>query len=334
MTRKSKPNPDYDSPWKEAVEQLFEPCIAFFFPNVHTLIDWSQGYTFLDKEFQKITRDAKTGKRYVDKLAQVYLHSGQEAWMLLHLEVQGKPEPNFEERIFVYHYRIFDYYHRPVVSLAILTDKDPNWHPAHFGYELGGCRLSLDFPAVKLLEYRDGQEVLASHANPFAIVVLAHLQNQATKRKPAGRYAAKLNLIKLLYQRGFSEKEIRELLRFIDWVMTLPPELELQLWTDIEQYEKEMTMPYVTTFERLARQEGKIEGKVEGKVEGAIEQTQKLLLKVLDTRFKAVPDSIPFLLKNVTDVNVLQQLFDSAMTMPTLAGFEQRLASVVQAEAV
>ena len=76
------------------------------------------------------------------------------------------------------------------------------------------------------------------------------------------------------------------------------------------------------------------EGKVEGKVEGAIEQTQKLLLKVLNTRFKAVPDSIPFLLQNVTDVNVLQQLFDSAMTMPTLAGFEQRLASVVQAEAV
>lgn len=50
---------EYDSPWKEAIERFFKPFLLFFFPQVHNEIDWSKGYEFLDKELQKIMRDAK-----------------------------------------------------------------------------------------------------------------------------------------------------------------------------------------------------------------------------------------------------------------------------------
>jgi flagellar biosynthesis/type III secretory pathway protein FliH len=57
--------------------------------------------------------------------------------------------------------------------------------------------------------------------------------------------------------------------------MDLPPELEQQFALEIHQYEEEQKMPYITSVERLAMQEGekigKIEGKKEGKREGKIE---------------------------------------------------------------
>ena len=40
---------DYDSSWKEAIEQYFPDFMAFFFPEIRADIAWDQGYEFLDK---------------------------------------------------------------------------------------------------------------------------------------------------------------------------------------------------------------------------------------------------------------------------------------------
>jgi hypothetical protein len=64
---------DYDGPWKEAVEDLFEPFLLMFFPHIHNDIDFSRGYVFLDKELQSIIKSSETGRRIGDKLAKVYL---------------------------------------------------------------------------------------------------------------------------------------------------------------------------------------------------------------------------------------------------------------------
>ena len=46
-------------------------CRALLFPAIHAEIDWTQGVQFLDKEFQQIVREAKTTRRYADKLVGV-----------------------------------------------------------------------------------------------------------------------------------------------------------------------------------------------------------------------------------------------------------------------
>jgi hypothetical protein len=40
---------DYDSPWKDAIENYFEDFIAFFLPEAQPEIDWSRGYEFFKK---------------------------------------------------------------------------------------------------------------------------------------------------------------------------------------------------------------------------------------------------------------------------------------------
>jgi len=143
---------DYDNPWKEALERYFEQFMAFFFPQAYDDIDWSRGHVFLDKELQQVTPDAALGQRRVDKLVQVWRKGGDEAWVLVHVEVQSQEETGFAERMYVYNYRLFDRYHRRVASLAVLGDERSGWRPEQFGYELWGCRVGLTFPTVKLLD--------------------------------------------------------------------------------------------------------------------------------------------------------------------------------------
>ncbi len=72
---------DYDSPWKEALDLYFEAFVAFCFPAMHREIDWLRPYVTLDKELQKVTPDAEQGRRFVDKLVQVWRIDGQEEWL-------------------------------------------------------------------------------------------------------------------------------------------------------------------------------------------------------------------------------------------------------------
>ncbi|PKO22809.1 MAG: hypothetical protein CVU38_07305, partial [Chloroflexi bacterium HGW-Chloroflexi-1] len=118
----TSPTTDYDSPWKEALEHFFEPFMAFFFPAAHAGIDWARGYAFKDKELQRVVRDASLGRRWADNLAQVWLRDGSEAWVLIHIEVQGQVDPEFPRRMYTYNYRLFDRYNRRVASLAVLGD--------------------------------------------------------------------------------------------------------------------------------------------------------------------------------------------------------------------
>ena len=69
----------------------------------------------------------------------------------------------------------------------------------------------------------------------------------------------KLNLSKSLYRRGWAKQEIIDLYRFIDWIMALPDDLEKAYHRELTKYEEETKMPYVTTAERIGREEGRKE---------------------------------------------------------------------------
>ena len=230
-------------------------------------IDWKHGYQPLDKELQKLSPQAETGRRVVDKLMRVWRTSGDEEWILVHIEVQSQPAADISRRIFVYHYRLLDRYNRKVVSLAVLGDDQPNWRPSRYRHELCGCELTLRFPIVKLLDYAGRTEELEKLVNPFATLVLAHLKSQETKSDSSSRYAWKFRLVRGLYEKGWGKDRVRSLFRFIDWLLDLPVELEEQLAEQLSRLEEEKQMPYVTSIERLALEKGRQTGREEGREE-------------------------------------------------------------------
>jgi len=250
---------DYDSPWKEILSAYFQEFMEFFFPHIAREIDWTRGYELLDKELRQITRESEVGFRLADQLVKVWKKDGEEAWVLVHVEVQAQEEKAFGHRVFVYHYRIHDLYKRPVVSLAVLADDNPNWHVEGYEEELWGCGNTFRFPSVKLLAFRDQWPLLESSANPFAVVAMAHLRTMETRKDDQERLGFKLNLSKSLYRRGWTKQEIIDLYRFIDWIMALPDDLEKAYHRELTKYEEETKMPYITTAERIGREEGRKE---------------------------------------------------------------------------
>ena len=184
-------------------------------------------------------REAELGRRYVDKLVKVWTKDGTECWVLIHVEVQTAREAEFPRRMYVYNYRIFDRYNRPVASLAVLADDDPDWRPTEFRSGLFGCEAGVRFPVVKLLDFAPHEAVLEASANPFAQVVLAHLKALETRGNPADRHAWKTRLVRNLYERGFAAKDVRELFRVIDWLMELPPALTNVFLQELETIQQE-----------------------------------------------------------------------------------------------
>ncbi|HVA88758.1 MAG TPA: cytosolic protein, partial [Chloroflexota bacterium] len=144
------PRADFDSPWKDALEEYLEECFLLLFPEAHAAIDWSRSYTFLDTELQQADPDGELGPRRVDKLVRVWLLNGRDAWILVHVEVQSQEEDAFTRRMFIYFARIFDHFNREVVSMAVLADERLGWRPETFSMGRWGFSLQVRFPIVKL----------------------------------------------------------------------------------------------------------------------------------------------------------------------------------------
>lgn len=51
---------------------------------------------------------------------------------------------------------------------------------------------------------------------------MAHLKARGTRGHHRRRQQAKLAIIRMLYKRGYSPQDAKQLLRFIDWLLTLP----------------------------------------------------------------------------------------------------------------
>ncbi len=309
-----KPGTDYDSPWKEALDRYFERCMAFFFPQAHADIDWARGYEMLDKELQPIIRQSKQGRRYVDKLVKVWLKSGEEKWLLIHVEVQTWKEDDFPRRMYAYNHRIFDRYDREVISLAIQADDDPDWRLSRYGYTRWGFRTSTEFPIVKLQDYATRDQVLEADPNPFAMVVLAHLKTLETRRSPADRHAWKIRLVKGLYDRGMEPEDVRQLFRFIDWIMDLPAGRERLFWQEITAFQKEKLMPFVTIAERVGMEKGLEIGRQEGRQEGLKEGILKGIEAFLRARFGAEGLELMPELREIQDDGLLGKILDAIAT--------------------
>lgn len=312
---------DADSPWKEILERFFPDFLSFFFPQAHADIDWSRPYEFLDKELQKVVREANLGRRTVDKLVKVWLINGLEVWVLIHIEVQGQQDETFPKRMYMYNYRLFDRYGKPVASFAILADDNPDWRPDSFQNKLWGSEAGLRFPAVKLLDYQPRLKELEANPNPFALVVMAHLKSKTTKSHPTNRFKGKIELVESLYKRGYSRESVLELLRFIDWLLVLPDDLELKFDEAVDKLEEEKRMLYVTSWERRALKKGREEGRQRGEVKAM----RKSVLEVLETRNFTIPITISERIQHIDDTATLSTLHKEAIRADSIEQFEAAL---------
>jgi SOS response regulatory protein OraA/RecX len=105
---------------------------------------------------------------------------------------------------------------------------------------------------VKIIDFKNKVRELEESSHPMAIVVLAQLKSmEFKKRTPDARFDVKLTLIRMLYRKGYKKEEVAQLLYFIDWLITLPKDMEEKITDEIIKIEEVKKMTYVTSFERV-----------------------------------------------------------------------------------
>ena len=192
----------FDQPWKRVLERCFRDFMELALPQAARVIDWDRGYETLDKELADLSKDGDSGDRVADLLVEVHPRHGDEAWVLVHLEVQMQPDRTLPQRMHTYSYRAYDRYAKRVASVAILGDQRRSHRPDSFAYELFGTELRLRFPVVKVLDFEARRAELEASRNPFSRVILTHLAALRTTRRPDARLTAKLALLRDLVDRG------------------------------------------------------------------------------------------------------------------------------------
>jgi hypothetical protein len=226
---------DFDSNWKFLIIKYFYPFIDFFLPDLYADLDTSRAPVFLDNELQTIWRSMKTGMKMTDKLVRVWLKNGEERLVLVHIEIQARFETLFSKRMFTMSYRILDKNQVHPVALAVFVDTPVPSAFNCYEHALYGTKTSYEYNAYKVIDQIEA-ELLKRDDNLFSLVVLANLrtiqtktQDKAGKEKAAfDRLLFKKHLYNLVVERNFELEVYHDLLNFINYLMALPEQLEIE----------------------------------------------------------------------------------------------------------
>jgi hypothetical protein len=200
----------------------------------------------------------------------------------------------------------------------VLADEHRQWKPTSYGYNVLGCRHTLEFPVAKLTDYDEKLDELLASDNAFELITAAHILTRQTRKKHQERYEAKLRLIKILYQRHWDKQRVINLLTVVDWLMTLPAWLDTKVWKEIETIEEIEKMQYVTSIERI--------GIAKGITQGIAKGESKLLTRQLERRFGALPAWATEKLSNASE-SALEAWGEAILSAPTLEAVFHAYAS-------
>jgi hypothetical protein len=244
----------------------------------------------------------ESGKRVLDKLFRVFLKNGQEQWLLLHCEIQHREDSNFEARMFTYFYRIYDKYQRDVASIAVLADKDENWRPTQFYKKIWNSEILRTFEMVKLLDYKNKEDELKNSDNPFALVVMAQLAAMSSRPNKRSRLIRKVELFEYLLSRGWPEDKIKNIYLFIDTILALNAELDVEYISQAKAIEGGHSMNLVSSAERYGFNQGVTQGFTQG-------ESHILNSLLLDKFNREIPEAY----KNIADPVILEMLCRKCM---------------------
>ena len=158
-----------DQAWKNAIQALFPHALEFFLPSLEAHRDRTRPFEFLEQELRAVSRGVRRGG-VVDALVKVPLPEGEDSWLLLHVEIQGRAasgEIPFPERMFSYAARIWDRYHRRITALAVLTEPDGTRVPDRFVLEAYGTELAYRYN-LRALAQEDEEALLGVAAEAGA----------------------------------------------------------------------------------------------------------------------------------------------------------------------
>jgi hypothetical protein len=96
-------------------------------------------------------------------------------------------------------------------------------------------------------------------------------------------------------------------------MVNLPKAAETQFLREIQHFEEENQMPYITSFERL--------GHERGVTEGIVQNRREVILEVLEVKFGEIPTEVIQKINQIEDPSLLKTLLRQAIALGSVKQF-------------
>ena len=266
----------HDQLFKMVLEKFLGEFLELFFPAVAQRLDFGT-VEFLDKELPLDFPKGTT--READVVARLETHKGEPEIVLVHVEVQSRPEKDFGRRMFEYSILLWLRHRVPIFPVALylqggkgLTDEE--YEQSLFGRDVFRFR----YASVGLARLRAEEYV---EKGPLGIA-LAELMS---RKKRADRVALAANMQLRVATSGLDDARKHLLLDVMETYSRLSGAERARLERLISRKEYRTLQEVKETWSDRMREEGRKAGVIEGK--------RETLLRLLTARFGSLsPDTI------------------------------------------
>jgi predicted transposase YdaD len=272
---------DHDGMWKDLIGRFFYPLLKRALPELYNDADTGTEPRSLDKEFRDILNTADpeihASPHFADLVMEVPLKNGENEWVLLHIEAQGRGGGNLPERMNHYRCLIYAHYRREPAALAIITDA--RREAREYSHSRYGTEAVYRYNNIVLGEL--GDDELLSGDSPIDLALYA-AKAAARGGGDHQKYRYLRTAAGLLAERGWDMNDKRDLMLFIERMLYLKDrELKRLHWEYRSQLDREGKVMYEhflkSVEEEHAEQRGIEKGIVKGIEKGKQEVARNLL---------------------------------------------------------
>ncbi len=143
------------------------------------------------------------------------------------------------------------------------------------------------------------------------------------------RKSWKMKLVRMLYGRDYDRKKVMELFRFIDWLLVLPEDLDIEFLGELRLLEEEKKMPYITSVERIGIKKGMEQGIQagiqQGIEQGSLRESRQMVIEAVAARFGVTPEDVVSAVFAIQARETLRSLLHQAIQCNSLDDFRKKL---------
>ncbi|TDI43029.1 MAG: hypothetical protein E2P02_12040 [Acidobacteria bacterium] len=304
----------HDQLFKDILKGFFREFLAMLYPEIETLLDFDT-LRFLDKE---LFMDLPEGsRREADVVAEIRTLEGEGELILIHVEVQADPEPDFARRMYNYNALLWTRHQLPILPIVLyLHGRGEALTEETFQMTLLGrehVRFSYDsvrLASLKAEEYVEKSNVLW--------VALAALMERRNVDEPQ---------LKASMKQRVGESKLDNLRKFL-----LVNVIETYFELDADQEEiflglltldvyKEARKMELTWADKLV-EKGREEGRQEGREEGALQSKRDILLRHLNSKFGPLSEETTARVRVLKSLDELDAHLDRVLVAGSLKEME------------
>ena len=253
----------HDQLFKALLEKFFRDFLELFFPKVAERLDF-ETLVFLDKELFADLPQGPT--REVDVVARLETHEGEPGIVLVHVEVQARPEKDFARRMFEYSAMLWLRDRAPIFPVVLYLQggkglTEDEYQVSLFGREFFRFR----YASVGLARLRAEEYV---EMGPLGATLAALMD----WRKDADPVVLEADMQRRVAESGLDDLRKFLLLDVIETYSKLSEEERARFERLVSRKEYRTMQEVKETWSDRMRQEGRQAGLIEGKRETLLRQ--------------------------------------------------------------